>query len=86
MGGADVEQGIKILDLHGCTVYQAQIALDAALKKSRGVYRIRVVHGYHGGTAIRDLVRKEYAKRQGVIRIESGLNQGETDLVLKEWY
>ncbi len=81
-----METGIKILDLHGCTVYQAQIALDAALKKSRGVYRIRVIHGYHGGTAIRDLVRKEYAKRQGVLRVESGLNQGETDLVLKEWY
>jgi DNA-nicking Smr family endonuclease len=81
-----VEAGIKILDLHGFTIYQAQIALDAALKKSRGVYRIRVVHGYHGGTAIRDLVRKDYAKRQGVLRVEAGLNQGETDLVLKEWY
>lgn len=81
-----MEAGIKILDLHGFTVYQAQIALDAALKKSRGVYRIRVVHGYHGGTAIRDLVRKDYAKRQGVLRVEAGLNQGETDLVLKEWY
>ena len=80
------QSGIQLLDLHGCNQYQAKIAIDAALKKSRGVYRIRVVHGYHGGTAIRDFVRKTYAKAPGVLRIELGLNSGETDLVLKEWY
>lgn len=81
-----VTAGIYTLDLHGCNVHQAKIAIDAALKKSRGVYRIRIVHGYHGGTAIRDMVRRDYAKARGVLRIELGLNQGETDLVLKEWY
>lgn len=81
-----VSSGIYTLDLHGCNVHQAKIAINAALRKSRGVYRIRIVHGYHGGTAIRDMVRRDYAKAKGVVRVESGLNQGETDLVLKEWY
>ena len=78
--------GIVTVDLHGCNIHQARVALDAALRRSRGVYRLRIVHGYHGGTAIRDLVRKEYAKKPGVIRAEIGLNGGETDLVLKEWF
>ena len=77
---------IRELDLHGCTVQQAQAAIDAALRKSRGVYRIRVIHGFHGGTALRDMVRSQYAHRAGVLRIELGLNPGETDLVLRELY
>ena len=34
-------------------------ALDAALRRGRpGTYRIRVIHGHHGGTALRELVRR----------------------------
>jgi len=81
-----MQTGIVTLDLHGCNAYQAKIAIDAALKRSRGVYRIRIIHGYHGGTALRELCRREYAKKPGVLRVEVGLNPGETDLVLREWY
>ena len=77
---------IRELDLHGCTVQQAKAAIDAALRKSHGIYRIRVIHGFHGGTALRDMIRREYAHRAGVLRIEIGLNQGETDLVLREMF
>ena len=77
--------GIVTVDLHGCNIHQARIAVDAALRRSRGVYRLRIVHGYHGGTAIRDMIRKEYAKKPGVLRVELGLNAGETDLVLREF-
>ena len=80
-----MQAGIVTVDLHGCTVYQARIALDAALRRSRGAYRVRVVHGYHGGTALRDMIRREYARKSGVLRVEFGLNGGETDLVLREW-
>ena len=39
------------LDLHGMNCYQAQTAIDAALRRAgRSVYRIEVVHGYHRGT------------------------------------
>lgn len=77
--------GIITVDLHGCNIHQAKIALDAALRRSKGVYRLRVVHGFHGGTAIRDMIRKEYAKKPQVLRLEFGLNGGETDLVLREF-
>ena len=42
--------GIVVLDLHGKNHYQARIALDAALRRAdAGVYRLRVIHGWHGG-------------------------------------
>ena len=77
-------EGIVELDLHGRNAYQARVAIDAALRRAgRGVYRIRVIHGYRGGTALRDLVRQEYAGR--VLRLETGLGPGVTDLVLREF-
>ena len=71
------------LDLHGKTQYQAKIALEAALRRSRGVYRIHVVHGYHNGTALRDLVRQEYAAHSRVLRLEF-VSESATDLILRE--
>ena len=73
------------LDVHNMTKVQAVTAIDAALRRSdAGVYRIRVIHGYHGGTVLRDAVRARYAKHPKVKRIELGLNPGETELVLRE--
>lgn len=73
------------LDVHSMTKVQAITAIDAALRRAgNGVYRIRVIHGYHGGTVLRDAVRAHYAGHPKVKRIELGLNQGETDLVLRE--
>ena len=73
------------LDLHGCTVYQAELAIEAALKRARsGTYRIRLIHGSNRGTALRDAIRKRYRSDPGILRLELGLNQGQTDLVLRE--
>ena len=80
MNGAVIE-----LDVHGMTLYQAQIAIDAALRRAGGAYRIRVIHGYHGGTALRDGIRSRYGAHPKVKRIELGLNQGQTELVLREF-
>ena len=78
--------GTITIDLHGMTCYQAQVAIDAALRRAGGgVYRLRVIHGYHGGTQIRDMVRRQYAQHPKVLRVELGLNQGATDLVLREY-
>ncbi len=71
------------LDLHGKTQYQAKIALEAQLRRSRGVYRIHVVHGYHNGTALRDMVRQEYAAHPRVLRLEA-VSESATDLILRE--
>ena len=34
--------GVVELDLHGANLHQAEIAVNAALKRSKGVYRIRI--------------------------------------------
>ena len=64
---------------------QAISAIDAKLRRTNAsVYRLRVIHGYHRGTALRDEVRKYYKGHPKVKRIEIGLNPGETDLILRE--
>ena len=78
-------ESIIELDVHGMTLYQARIAIDARLRRSCGAYRIRVIHGYRGGTSLRDGIRREYAGHPTVLRVELGLTPGETDLVLREW-
>ncbi len=64
---------------------QAITAIDALLRRAdASVYRLRVIHGFHGGTVLRDAVRTHYKDHPRVKRIEIGLNQGETDLILRE--
>lgn len=80
-------EGIIEVDIHGMTKYQAGVCLESKLKRAgKGVYRIKVIHGFHGGTELRDYVRKEISKNPKVKRVEVGLNQGETDLILRELY
>lgn len=71
------------LDLHGKTQYQARVVLNAQLRRSRGLYRIRTIHGSHNGTALRDMVRGEYASHPLVLRVEA-VSENATDLVLRE--
>ena len=74
-----------MVDLHGKNRYQARVALDAALRRAGDrVYRLRVIHGWHGGDVLRSLVREEYAAHPRVKRVvEQG--PGQTDLVLREY-
>lgn len=79
--------GIVEIDIHGMNCSQAKVCLQAALRRAKaGTYRIRVIHGFHGGTQLQELVRREIAKDPKVIRTEVGLNQGQTDLVLRELF
>ena len=76
-------EGIVTIDLHGKNTYQARVAVDAALRRVKaGTYRLRLIHGYHSGTALRDMVRSEYGAR--VLRIQP-ISEGVTDLVLREF-
>ena len=78
--------GIVEMDLHGKNQYQARIAIQTALRRAgNGIYRIRIVHGFHCGTALRDMVRTEFKLHPKVLRIELGSNDGITELVLREW-
>lgn len=82
-----LQAGIVELDIHGMTRRQARTYLENQLRKAGGsVYRLRVVHGFHGGTELLRLVREEISKNPRVIRYEIGLNPGETDLILRELY
>ena len=77
--------GFQEIDVHNMTKVQAITAIDAWLRRANAsVYRIKVIHGYHGGTVLRDAVRAHYKDHPKVKRIEVGLNPGETDLVLRE--
>ncbi len=79
--------GITEIDIHGMNKYQAKIFIESRLRSApKSVYRLRIIHGYHGGTELRDMVRKEFRANKKVIRVEAGLNQGETDLVLRELF
>ena len=64
------EAGILTVDLHGKNVYQARVTVDALLRRAGGgVYRVRLIHGQHGGTALRDFLREEYAGHPRVRRL-----------------
>lgn len=76
--------GIITLDLHGKNAYQARVAVDALLRRAgNGTYRIRLIHGCHSGTVLRDLIRTTYADHPKVKRLVSG--GGVTELVLREY-
>lgn len=81
------QAGIVEIDVHGMTRRQAKVHVENQLRRAGGgVYRLRVIHGFHGGTELLRLVREELSKNPRVIRYEVGLNPGETDLVLREYY
>ncbi|MBQ4062523.1 MAG: Smr/MutS family protein [Christensenellaceae bacterium] len=71
------------IDLHGKNAFQAKTAIDAALKKSYGVYRIRLIHGYNLGTVLKEMIIDTYSSDQRVLRLNA-VSKGITELVLKE--
>ena len=73
-------------DLHGKTVYQARLTVDALLRRAgRGTYRIRLIHGHHGGSALRDFLREAYGRHPKVRRLILSPDGGATELVLREY-
>lgn len=81
--------GIVEIDCHGMSAEQAVATVEKMVNAvPNGTYRVRVIHGFHGGTRIRDAIRRElgFGLNSKVKRIENGSNQGITDLVLKEYF
>ena len=74
---------IVTLDLHGKNVFSAKVSIDAALKRDRGVYRIRIVHGFNNGTVLKEMIESDYKNHPKVKRLVK-INDGTTDLVLRE--
>lgn len=80
--------GIIEIDVHGKNVETAIGEIKRRLDNAgTGTYRIRVIHGYHGGTRIRDGIWDEfsYGREPKVKRIIMGDNQGITELILREF-
>mgnify|MGYP002508908459 FL=1 len=79
--------GVIEMDVHGKNVEEALKEIRKQLSKvNTSVYRIRVIHGYHGGTRIRDGIREEfgYEREPKIKRIVMGDNPGITELILRE--
>lgn len=82
-----VTSGVIEVDLHGLRVEEAVSKAENEVKKaSAGVYIIRLIHGYHGGTRIRDAIEEEfsYGRNPKVKRVRQGSNPGITELILRE--
>lgn len=73
-----MENGYLCIDLHDCQKDEAKIVLDAQINHvAKGTQLIKVIHGFHGGTKIQSLVRREY-KNKKIIRRSTGVNDGIT--------
>lgn len=86
--GVDSVSGIIEIDVHGKDVETAIREIKKHLNNAgTGTYRIRIIHGYHGGTRIREGIREEfsYGREPKVKRITMGDNQGITELILREF-
>ena len=77
------ENQIITIDIHNHTVSDAKQKLQLAVTIAPSKIReIVVIHGYHGGTALRDMVRKDF-KNSRVLRKFLSLNPGITSLILE---
>ncbi len=81
-----MEAGIVRADLHGKNKYQAKVTVDALLRRAgAGTYRILLIHGCHGGTALRDFLLETYAAHPRVKRLRLAPDGGTTELILREY-
>lgn len=73
------------IDLHGLFQEEAIKVIDKALKSvDSSTYQIRLIHGYHRGTSLKNMILDEYKYNPKVLRIQPGDNQGVTILILRE--
>ena len=77
------EGSVVLLDIHGETAESARRQITHWLSKApKSVREVRVVHGYHGGTVLQDMVRREL-KHPRIATKMIALNPGETRVILK---
>ena len=82
----EITSGIIEIDLHGLRTEEAIATVkNTVAKANSSVYIIRVIHGYHGGTRIRQAIEDEfgYERDSKVKQVRQGTNPGITELVLR---
>ena len=78
------EGGVVKLDIHGETAQSAYKQITKWLSHApKNVKEVRVIHGYHGGTVLQEMVRRDL-KHPLIAAKLVALNPGETRLLLKE--
>ena len=72
----------KVVDLHTLTKEDAKIELINAVNSADiDIKCLVIIHGYHGGTVIKNLVRKEFQSEN--IAEKVNLDAGRTIFLLK---
>lgn len=72
----------KVVDLHNMTKEDAKANLIYAINSADfDIKCLVIVHGYHGGTIIKNLVRKEFSSDE--IQEKVNLDAGRTIFLLK---
>ena len=78
------EKQVMVVDLHQMDSKQAKQWLSSKVTAApREIREIEVIHGYHGGTALHNMVRKSFRHPRVKSKIIP-LNQGSTILVLTD--
>ena len=72
----------KQIDIHGMTTADAKKMLERTIAVAPANCEITIVHGFHGGQALQNMVRKGLKHKRIKQKILS-LNQGETILVIE---
>lgn len=76
------ENEILTIDLHGMKVWEATLYLSEFISEApKNIKEIVVIHGYHGGIALQQMVRKDFSNKR-IRRKILGINQGVTNLIL----
>jgi DNA-nicking Smr family endonuclease len=71
------------VDIHGMTSKEAKRDLEQLLSRAdKNIKEVRIVHGYHNGQVLRDMVRRQL-KHPRIASKLICLNPGETRLILK---
>lgn len=76
----------KTIDIHGYTVQEAKKYIEQTIAKlDKSVTQLVVIHGYHGGNQLKNLLSNPNGIRSKRIkRRKYTMNQGETILELYE--
>ena len=78
------DRQILTVDLHQMNTAQAKDWLYARVTAApKEIREIHVIHGYHGGTALQNMVRRSFRHPRVKSKV-LGLNQGTTILVLRQ--
>lgn len=71
------------IDVHGMTELEAKSRIEKYIVSlPKDAQELRIIHGYHGGTSLKELVRSNKIKSKRIYKKRFTMNQGETIYLL----